>query len=360
MNHPIHRRKLLLGAGLSPFIQACANHVDDSSLPATRLAAQLGVDLANYAIIKNGQTDQVTTFSGFPGRQESLPTDAVFQAASLTKPVVAYAALQLVLSGNLRLDLPVSHYLPQGYKHFHSLLNRSDQAPHDIMPAGILAQIPLGTLLNHTSGLPNWSRKAMSLSFTPGTQWLYSGEGYMLLQSVLESITGQGFKQYMDAAVFAPLGMTQSSLIWSERAMTTHTKANPGLWSSAPARINYSLAAASLYTNATDYARFLGSLVRQHDLVALTLSSPVQANTDLGIAWGYGWGIEQGATGPMLWHWGNNPGYRAFAMLHPHTGDGFVFFTNHHRGLALVPSITREVLPGNHQALRFPLVVQSS
>jgi len=58
----------------------------------------------------------------------------IFQAASLTKPVTAYAALELVLDGELDLDSTVAHYLPNGYTHFRSLLAHMPSDPATSSP----------------------------------------------------------------------------------------------------------------------------------------------------------------------------------------------------------------------------------
>ncbi|MFN1208961.1 hypothetical protein ACKXGD_18750, partial [Enterococcus lactis] len=67
----------------------------------------------------------------------------------------------------------------------------------------------------------------------------------------------------------------------------------------------------------------------------LTLADPVTASKRPPLQWGLGWGLERTADGPCLWQWGNNPGYRAFAMMRPATGDAFVLLTNSDRGMAL-------------------------
>lgn len=352
-----YRRKLMLWCGLSPLLSSCATNFSQhkNTLPSD-LARQLGICSTSYATLKHGQMDQIQTVAGCSNKHP-LTADAIFQAASLTKPVTAYAALQWALAGKLDLTKPVSHYLPRGYTHFHKVLARTVNDPHDVMPPSALSNIPLGTLLNHTSGLPNWSSQAMNPSPAPGQHWQYSGEGYMLLQSVLEAVSGQNFSDFMDSQVFGPLDMRHSSLVWREQHHSeVHSDAIPGLWAPRPGKFKHALAAASLYTTAPDYAKFLCAVLRQEKLLALTLSSPVMVDRSLGLEWGYGWGIERSNNGPHLWHWGNNPGFRSFAMFSPVSGDGFVAFTNHHQGINMAARIAQDVLPGEHQAFNFHMV----
>lgn len=312
------------------------------------VAARLGVCAAALATLRAGQvlpTEVVGSCGAAP--------DAVFQAASLTKPVVAYGALRLVLAGRLDLQAPVSHYLPQGYVHYQHVLRRAPGDARDTVPASTLARIPVASLLNHTSGLPNWTSGALAPGFGPGQRWRYSGEGYVLLQTVMEAITGVPIAPWMEAQVFAPLGMRDSSLVWKSAyeglAVHAHGGASGVTW-------RQPVAAASLYTTAGDFARLLAAFVSDEKLCGLALSAPVVADKDLSLEWGYGWGIERTQAGPLLWQWGNNPGFRNFAMVSPTTRDGFVLLTNSDRGMALAAPLAQRVLPGEHPVFQSPLL----
>lgn len=61
-----------------------------------------------------------------------------------------------------------------------------------------------------------------------------------------------------------------------------------------------------------------------------------------------------GDAAPYIWQWGNNPGYRAFAMASSRSGDGFVLLTNSENGLKLAEPIAQTLLPGEHNVFRFP------
>ncbi len=346
----ITRRQLLLAsAAASPLLASCATDLTRyRDQPVAEVAASLGVCAAAFATLQAGRV-QATVVAG----SCSAAPDAVFQAASLTKPVVAYAALRLALAGRLDLQAPVSHYLPQGYVHYQHVLRRKPGDASDTVPASTLARIPVATLLNHSSGLPNWTGGTLAPAFDPGQRWRYSGEGYVLLQTVMEAVTGAPIAQWMDAEVFAPLGMRDSSLVWQSayegRAVHAHGAASGMRW-------GVPVAAASLYTTAGDYARLLSAFVADGRLLALAMSAPVVADKALGLEWGYGWGIERTPVGPMLWQWGNNPGFRNFAMVSPGSGDGFVLLTNSDRGMALAVPLAQQVLPMEHPAFRFSLV----
>jgi len=344
------RRLLLASAAASPLLASCATDLTRyRHQPVAGVAASLGVCAAAHATLQAGRV-QETVVAGTCG----AAPDAVFQAASLTKPVVAYGALRLALAGQLDLQAPVSHYLPQGYVHYQHVLRRKPGDASDTVPASMLARIPVAALLNHTSGLPNWTGGTLAPAFEPGQRWRYSGEGYVLLQTVMEAVTGTPIAQWMDAEVFAPLGMRDSSLVWNAalegRAVHAHGDAASGMRWGVP------VAAASLYTTAGDYARLLAAVVADERLLALAMSAPVVADKALGLEWGYGWGIERTPAGPMLWQWGNNPGFRNFAMLSPGSGDGFVLLTNSDRGMALAVPLAQQVLPVEHPVFRSSLL----
>jgi CubicO group peptidase (beta-lactamase class C family) len=92
-------------------------------------------------------------------------------------------------------------------------------------------------------------------------------------------------------------------------------------------------AAATLYSTAHDYGKFLADVLADERLLALFTQSPVPVEPRLHLSWGHGWGIEGTGPNAYLWQWGNNPGYRSFVMASPRTGAGFVLLTNSESGL---------------------------
>jgi CubicO group peptidase (beta-lactamase class C family) len=355
--NPLHmdRRTLLLaGAGL-PFVASCASDITSlRDKPVELLATELKVCSSAYAVLRDGTPGKPVAVAGCA---DALPqADAVFQAASLTKPVVAFAALRLALAGRLDLQAPVSRYLPEGYRHFHSPLNRAPGDAHELVPASTLRRVSVAQLLNHSAGFPNWSSGALVLETEPGQKWGYSGEGFVLLQSVIESVTRMDLAAYMDQQVFQPLGMRDTSLVWRDDYEGRAVSGRTALGFQQRVRFRSALAAASMYTTAADYARFMAALLVDDPLVSLTLTDPVNVDGPLALQWGLGWGIERAPGGPYLWQWGNNPGFRAFAMASVASRDGFVVLTNSERGMALAASLAQRVLPAEHSAFRFSWV----
>ena len=351
----ISRRNLILaGAGI-PILTSCATDITKlRDRPVGLLAKELEVCSAAYAVLRAGIPTSPISVSGCA--DTATPAGAIFQAASLTKPVVAFAALRLVLDGQLDLNATASRYLPNGYKHYQSALHRLPSDSYDLVPASALSRISVAQLLNHSSGLPNWSSGALSIESEPGNHWSYSGEGFVLLQGVIEAVTGMELSAYLDQQVFAPLGMAATSLVWRDAFAERAVSGRTSLGFRQRSRFRSAVAAASLYTTAADYSIFMSALLANDPLMALTLANPVEVDGPLGLQWGLGWGIEQAQGGPYIWQWGNNPGFRAFAMASVASKDGFVIFTNSDRGMPLAASVAQSVLPADHGAFRFSWV----
>lgn len=291
--------------------------------------------------------------SGIRSRATAEPVTfrTVFQAASLSKPVVAHVALQLAGSGVLDLDQPLSEIV-------------AALVPDDPLAAMITTR----HVLSHRSGLPNWRREDHPLRsyFPPGARFSYSGEGFVYLQRALEHVTKEPLDELVRRLILEPLGMQQSSFVWrpdfAAHIADAH-EAETVLERFMPQQAN---AAYSLLTTAPDYGRFLaasldGSLLAPamaRQWLAPEIRVPLKRTEALekeepvledGVAWGLGWGLEPQSG--CFFHWGANSGARAFAMGVPVRRSGVVIFLNEETGLRLVPPIIQSVLPGEHPSL---------
>lgn len=354
------RRWLLQGLAALP--AAPAFGADEPATLQDRLAelAQAhGVCAAAFATVSDRRV-QPALFAGScppePPPAPALGAGTVFQAASLSKPVVAHGALQLVAAGTLDLAAPVTRYLPGGYDHRRNPFDNRPPADTAHVPAADLKDVTLRMLLNHTSGLPNWADGPLTFASPPGSAWRYSGEGYALLQRVIERVTGEPLDVFLDKQVLKPAGMADSSFRPAP-ALLSRT-VNGRTAAGAPRRLRFPapIAAASLHTTAADYARFMATLLADEPAMRLTLADPMPASRRPPLDWGLGWGMERTPGDPCLWHWGNNPGYRAFAMMRPRRGDAFVLLTNSERGMALAEPLAGLALPGEHTAFGFHLL----
>lgn len=310
----------------------------------------------SIAVVTRGQIGPIAAF-GTRNAAGGEPVEhrTVFEAASLSKPVVAYAALKLVDAGKLRLDAPIAGYADGGALTADPRWKR----------------ITVRMLLAHRSGLPNELRpgQAPGIDFEPGTRFSYSGMGYLFLQAAIEQATGQKLDAAVDRLVFQPLAMHDSSFVWRsayevQKAIGHDSSGRP----TARRKPDSAKAPSSLHTTAADYARFLRAVLDRSGLSAKSwraMSSgqfAVQSGCvncfgepagppHASIAWGLGWAVERGPAGDHLFHWGENNGdFHAFVMGNPRTRSGLVILTNSGNGLSIVPSIVTAVLPQPHPA----------
>lgn len=359
----LHRRSLrrarLIGCALAAAafsVTALAGELS-SELPAlaTRLAREHGVCAVAFATVSDGRVSGGGAASGC-GPADSVTEDSVFQAASLSKPVFAHVVLGLVRQGALDLDAPLLKYLPTGYLHRRNPFDFDGKPAVDRVTDPRLGEVTARMVLSHTSGLPNWSRGPLGFSFAPGSSWQYSGEGYMLLQQVVETVTGERLDRLARRLVFGPLGMTSTEFRWSEELEPRVVAGRTPEGQTRNSRLREPMAPASLYTTAKDYARFVAALLDDRPTLNLILHQPATVSRRLGLDWGLGWGVERTADESCIWQWGSNPGYRAFVMAATTSRNGVVIFTNSDLGLEVALPLVQAALPGEHGAFRFRML----
>jgi len=331
---------VVVALGLTPRSAAAAAQTDlFSELPTIIDAA--GIPGVSIAVVDRGNITAGSFGVCELGTDDAVADTTVFEAASLTKPVFAYAVLRLVDRGELDLDLPLTRYVD-----FPDV--EGDERVNDIT-----ARI----VLSHTTGFPNWSRdNPLTIGPDPGTTFGYSGEGFVFLQKVVEQITGQTGDAFVTTELLRPLGMTSSYLVWDDsfasRTALGHDFVGTVKDKWKPDAFN---AASSLHTTATDYARFLAEIMAptlvDPSLVALMLGP--ESEVVEGVFWGLGWGLEQSEPGAEVrfWHWGNNGYFKCFTLASPETGTGLIFFTNSENGLSITNHVVDRVFGGSHPAL---------
>jgi CubicO group peptidase (beta-lactamase class C family) len=222
-----------------------------------------------------------------------------------------------------------------------------------------LEEVTARHVLSHTSGWPNWRPTGQPLrrDTRPGTRFGYSGEGYVYLQRVVEHITGQPLDAFIRTHVFEPMVMRHSSFVSAPAEDSAVAAAHDRDGAPIVRHIaNEPNAASSLHTMARDFGRFLEVLLGSGDeswrLRGASVSEMLRAQARAGcrIAWGLGWGLATTAAGATFWHWGDNPGYKCFAVALRDTRTGVVVMTNGDAGLAVCGWIVHRAQAGNHPA----------
>lgn len=312
----------------------------------------------SIALVRNGE---LVWYKGFGVRnaatKEPVTDDTVFEAASLSKPVFAYAVLKLVDGGKLDLDAPLTKYMPGTY---------------DVGDDTRLGRITARHVLSHTTGFPNWRPRsgdtALKIHFTPGERFSYSGEGYVYLAKVVEHLTGEKLDAFMKRTVFDPLGMTSSSYVWQNRYASLKAFNHDIL--GAPTeqnRVTEAVAAASLNTTARDYGRFVAAVLNGTGLTKATARLMLTPQVRVGagtnsidrppgspspyISWGLGWGLQTTDEGTSIWHWGDNGDNKSYVVAFDRPKTGVVVFTDSANGLSIMREIVELSVGGFHPAL---------
>ena len=304
------------------------------------------------------------------GSPDPVTASTLFQAASLTKQVTAYAAFSLRAEGKLDFDRTLVSYVDD---------LRDAQA----------RTVTVRQVLSHCSGFPNWrfaerGKPAPDLvpAFAPGSRYQYSGEGYFYLQRILERVSDAGFGELVRDRVFAPLGMSSSTLVWDPatlpRTALPHDRrgeirkgwdgAARGLRADStksveqlrydgyaeavrksgdPALPNWMIpnGAASLVTSAEDYAKFAAAAIRNREIA----QQQIRINEFLG--WGLGWAVERAAGHTYVWQWGDNPGFKNFVLAEPSAGSAIFVFTNGDSGARVYDRVLTHATGHDHPAL---------
>ncbi len=217
---------------------------------------------AQIAILEHGKLVWSAAF----GRRRLDPPlpmerETTTWAASITKSVFATYFMSLAERGTFKLDTPLQAQLPRPLDQYEEYRDTAVELVKDPSWARVTPRM----LLSHSSGLQNFPSqepdKRLHLHFTPGTRFLYSGTGINLVQLLVEQKLGKPLDVLIEEAIFAPLGMRRSGLIFrQEFAANVSDRFDAEGSSHAKTQRFPARAAGSMTTSADDLARFLTAL----------------------------------------------------------------------------------------------------
>ncbi len=293
------------------------------------------------AVIDGGNVTSIQTFGELrPG--VAMSPRALFNVASLTKPIVAVTTLRLASDGKLDLDAPLD----------------PDWIDPDLAGDPRHSKLTARIILSHRTGFPNWRSHApngkLGFLFDPGTKFGYSGEGFEYLRHALEHKYGRLLQQLSDSILFRPLQMTETTFGWNPSADSSrfafghdtsgapiiermHTTATPN-------------AADWLVTTIGDYSKFgvyvLHGAGVSHAAYADMTKPQAQMDGKPGEAMGLGWEVMTGPTDDpvILLHTGSDDGIKTMILLLPASQRGLVMFANGERGMDVVMKILKSTL----------------
>jgi CubicO group peptidase (beta-lactamase class C family) len=286
---------------------------------------------------------------GYTGKRKKVVTpDTAFMICGLSKLITATAVMLGVQDGSVKLDEPITTYLPD-----FKVNSRYEEHPEQ--------KITLRRLLNCTAGIPadaplgNGFEPASATSFEDHVQSLYGswlvcpvGSSFFfsnassdLAAYALRVASGKLFKDYLKERLFTPLGMSHTTADRQE-ILDNSERAIGHMWGMAkvPA-VHPALGAGGIYSTARDMARFVqlqinegtldGRAIMERSLMK-TLHAPVgMTGNDPNVCYGQGIRIDKRTiekTGIILWHEGLGFGFLSVAYWYPEYGIGGVVLTN--------------------------------
>ena len=346
-------------SALKPGIQVAGRDYQPQSL--ADMMREQHVPAVSIAVVSGGRIlwarafGQADVAAGRPATTETL-----FQAASISKPVAATAALRLVEQGRLQLDRPVNEQLeswrlpdsevaggePVTLRRLHS---HNAGLTVSGFP-GYAVDAPRPTLVQILDGTAPANSDPVRIDLKPGTSWRYSGGGFTVAQLLMMDVTDEGFPELMDRLVLGPLGMTRSSyrqpLPAESAAQAALAYGGDGTLVPGRYHIYPEMAAAGLWTTPTDLARWAIALSAAYNGTPGGVLRPETAAAMLTPGLGdRGLGVAVSGEGEWLRfsHGGSNEGYRAMLAAYPRRGEAVVVMTNGENGSAIIGPVMRAI-----------------
>ena len=294
------------------------------------------------------------------GGEALVTNESIFQAASISKPVSAMVALHLVEEGVLDLDADVNEMLrtwkvPENKPTRVNKVTLRGLLSHTAgltiagylgYPAG--AQLP--TLTQVLNGESPSNSKPVRVRQAPGTGFRYSGGGYVLVQQLIEDVTGRSLEGLAQELIFDTLGMVNSTFTsqlpqaYIPKAATAHRRSGdpvPGKW-----RIYPEQAAASLWSTPSDLARLIVEVFKSYknELNLILSTEMTRQMLTPQVSWvGLGFPIIKMDDGIKFEHPGHNEGFHSLLVGSPDTGQGLVWMTNGENGKRLGREVMRAI-----------------
>lgn len=289
-------------------------------------------------------------------------TDTPFQAASISKPVTALAAMTLVQTGKLGLDDDANRHLkswrvPEGALTRpqpvtpRSLMSHTSGADDGFGFPGYEPSVPRPTVVQILDGASPSNVGKVTFARPPYAAYKYSGGAVTLMQLLLTDLTGEDFAALTQSRVLGPLGMADSSFEQpppeARAARLAHAHNGQGAHGNVPWHIYPEQAAAGLWTTPSDLARLVievqtaargpkGQVLSQ--VSAREMTAPVGTGP-----YAVGFGVEQRGQGWYFGHGGSNWGFRCSLLAHVRKGYGVVVMTNGDAGGGVITEIEARV-----------------
>jgi CubicO group peptidase (beta-lactamase class C family) len=279
-----------------------------------------------------------------------------FQAASISKPVTAAAALHFVEERRIDLDRDVNDYLKSWKVPENDLTREQKVTLRRILShsagltvhgfPGYEAGKPVPTLVQVLNGEKPANTEPIRVDTVPGTKWRYAGGGYVVMQQTLIDVLGIPFPEMMQQTVLNRFDMKDSAYSqplrddWKQFAATAYRpdgKPVEGEYHTYP-----ELAAAGLWTTPGDLASFAIGIQnalsgKSHNVISKAMAEQMltrQIEND-----GLGFFLDGQGRTLRFSHGGANEGFQCMLVAYAQTGQGAAIMVNSDSGGALIPEI---------------------
>ncbi|MGO8786551.1 MAG: serine hydrolase [Terriglobia bacterium] len=284
--------------------------------------------------------------------------ETLFQAASISKPVAALAALRLVQDGTLNLDedvnvklttwkVPENEFTKEQKVTLRRILSHSAGLTVHGFP-GYASNEPVPTVVQILNGEKPANTPPIRVDTVPGTIWRYSGGGYVVLQTLLADVTGKPFSQVVSDLVLQPVGMTHSSYvqpkILASRAATPYR--GDGEPVKGGSHTYPEMAPAGLWTTPSDLALLAIEVQNEYAGKSSTVLSQAMMRemlTPQKGEWGLGFGLQSPGHALRFGHNGANEGYQCDLQAYTESGEGVAIMTNSDNGGQVIGEILRAI-----------------
>ena len=291
---------------------------------------KVGITGFSVGVVKD---NKIVYAKGFGVRdfetQEPVTAYSLFHMASISKPFVSTAIMQLVEQGKIDLDEPLVTYL--------TYFKLDDDR---------YKEITIRQMLSHVSGMPramdyHWDqpeydeealeRYVRSLAdekliFTPGDEFSYSNVAYEVLGDVIAKVSGQPFEDYEKENILVPLGMHQSTFLKKEvpPELETTPHLDEGVVSEIYPYNRAHAPSSTLHSNVLEMSNWAIANMNRgtfNDMKILSESTydllwTPHEQVKTGVSIGLGWFLKTSGEGDWVFHDGGDVGFRtSFTML---------------------------------------------
>ncbi len=355
----IERRIQRIENGLIPPVVLAGRPIKTTKLEARM--RELRIPGLSMAVFHKGRIEWLRAWGlADVASRRRVDPDTRFQAASISKPVAATAALALVSRGRLSLDGDINEHLSswklpdneftakQKVTLKHLLTHSGGVTVSGFRGYAKGEEVP--TLLQLLDGVKPANSAPVRVDIPVGSQWRYAGGGYEIVQLAVEDETKKPFAQAARELVLEPLGMRHSTFVQPipqelrEKAATAY-RANgdpvPGNWHTYPEQ-----AAAGLWTTPEDLARFaleLQKIAAGQSQKVLSRELAVQMLQRQFDEYGLGVGVRGDGPEAIFAHGGSNAGFRCYLVSYRDMGSGVAIMTNSDLGGVILQDIVRAV-----------------